>query len=240
LPEPSKGPAEAREADPPPHRVVQVPTNQTEDSGTEIHSIPRVRRVKNPVESPEPRARREELRPMAMPHAETHQKTPVAVETPDKPAAAAMPEAAAGTALEPARPVEKPTALTEINMVLEGREPKAGNVALRVVQRGEEVHVAVRTADRELSRDLRAHLDGLAERLESAGYRSEMWRPQETVAAEPLSIRSSGSHHRQAGGHNHNHGGERQQQPGGEQRRRQPDPPRWLSELEAQTRREKR
>jgi len=65
-------------------------------------------------------------------------------------------------------------------------------VELRVVERGGEVRVAVRTPDAGLADDLRQHLPALAARLEQSGLRAEAWHavtgPAERIrAAEPAS-----------------------------------------------------
>ena len=53
-------------------------------------------------------------------------------------------------------------------------------VAVRLVERGGEVHVAVRTPDASLAGDLRQALPSLAAKLEQTGFRTETWHPGTT------------------------------------------------------------
>ena len=49
--------------------------------------------------------------------------------------------------------------------------------AVRLVERGGEIHIAVRTPDAGLAADLRQGLPSLAAKLEQTGYRTETWHP---------------------------------------------------------------
>jgi hypothetical protein len=110
-------------------------------------------------------------------------------------------------------------------------------VAIRMVQRGAEIHVSVRTPDNQLSQALRQDLGRLAAGLDEAGFRTETWRPAVTSVAAPS---PSSAHHesspgaspRDTPGSDAQSGGSQGRNPG-EQRRRQPDErPRWVAELE--------
>ena len=50
-------------------------------------------------------------------------------------------------------------------------------VAVRLTERGGEVHVAVRTPDAGLAEGLRQGLPSLAAKLEQSGFRTETWHP---------------------------------------------------------------
>jgi hypothetical protein len=74
----------------------------------------------------------------------------------------------------------------EVSIEVPGRTSAQGapqTAQLKLVERGGEVYVAVRTPDGELAQSLRQHLGQLAARLEESGYRTETWRPVEAVAA---------------------------------------------------------
>jgi hypothetical protein len=100
----------------------------------------------------------------AAPHTEAHRPAPPAAqpELPPEPAA-------------PARPPKNPPATgagaREISLRLTGEA--RDKVELRLVERAGQVHVSVRTPDRELASTLREGLKELVTQLESAGYRAE-------------------------------------------------------------------
>jgi hypothetical protein len=85
----------------------------------------------------------------------------------------------------PADPVAPPAALPpaaparDISLRLSGPGER---VEVRVVERGGEIHVAVRTADPELARTLRQDLPELSTRLEREGLRAESWHPAAAAA----------------------------------------------------------
>jgi hypothetical protein len=54
---------------------------------------------------------------------------------------------------------------------------ESGKVDVRVMERGGDLHVSVRTADNHLAGNLREGLPALSARLEESGFRSEAWRP---------------------------------------------------------------
>lgn len=99
---------------------------------------------------------------------------------------------------------------------------------MRLVDRSGELHVAVRSGRDELTHDLRQGLSELVGKLESNGYRTEVWRPG-TVSAAPASAEASQS--------NDGHDRESQANPGWNQnggKREQHDQqkPRWVEDLE--------
>ena len=110
-------------------------------------------------------------------------------------------------------------------------------IAIRMLQRGAEIHVSVRTPDTQLAQSLRQDLSKLATGLDQGGFRTETWRPAATTSTAQSN--SSPQHESPAGNPNGNapgpdgrsagHGGQ------GEQKRRQQDErPRWVAELEQQ------
>src|SRR5206468_189079 len=81
-----------------------------------------------------------------------------------------------------------PSEVTDVSvMVPLPRADSAGEdrVALRMVQKGAEIHVSVRSPDNQLSQILRQDLGRLATGLDQAGFRTETWRPGVTGGAAP-------------------------------------------------------
>jgi hypothetical protein len=56
-------------------------------------------------------------------------------------------------------------------------DPAQGRAEVRILDRGGEVSVAVRTPDPQLASSLRQNLDDLTSRLERQGFQTELWRP---------------------------------------------------------------
>jgi hypothetical protein len=110
-------------------------------------------------------------------------------------------------------------------------------VAIRMIQRGAEIHVSVRTPDNQLSQALRQDLGKLTTGLDEAGFRTETWRPAVAGVAAPHQSSahhesSQGAPYRDTPGSDARSGGNEGRNPG-EQKRRQPDErPRWVAELE--------
>ena len=71
----------------------------------------------------------------------------------------------------------------EISMRVGGQAQESAHV--RVVERGGEVLVSVRTGSEQLARTLNSDLGELAHRLEQTGFQTELWRPvSETSGGE--------------------------------------------------------
>jgi hypothetical protein len=104
-------------------------------------------------------------------------RTEVAKESPIRPEKTATPEPAAQTvrtAAVPASDVKTSAPAREIQLqVNQGTQ----RVDVRVMDRGGEVHVAVRTPDAQLAGALRGDLPTLSAKLEQAGFRAETWHP---------------------------------------------------------------
>jgi hypothetical protein len=88
--------------------------------------------------------------------------------------------------------------------------------AVRLSERGGEVHVAVRTPDAGLAADLRQGLPSLAAKLEQSGFRAETWHP----GAAPRQAAESS-----AGGAGQNQSGQNGQESSRERREGQPQTP---------------
>jgi len=147
------------------------------------------------------------------------------------------PPAASPAEPVPAEKTLKPAA-DGISLVLPGRRDggvKEDPITLRLVQRGDEVRVAVRTPDPGLSRDLQRDLSHLMERLDHQGFRGEAWRSGSIPAATSASRESAADGDRRE---SNGSGGQSSSQQGGhgQSRRdrgdqRQPTPE-WVEELE--------
>ena len=141
-------------------------------------------------------------------------------------------------ALNPTSPVSD----ISVTVAVPGADAAGQQVAIRMVQRGEEIHVSVRTPDAQVAQSLRQDLGKLSTSLDQSGFRSESWRPAAAANAsaqsnsEPQRDAQPGNPNRDAPGSDARSGGS-----GGgsqEQRRRQQDDrPQWVAELEQQNNR---
>jgi len=106
----------------------------------------------------------------------------------------------------------------------------ADAVRVDVVERGGQVHVAVRTPDQELTGSLRDHLGDLVARVERSGFRSESWIPPATTQESREQPAQQQGHAQQQPGREDNPQGRQQQQ----QRQQQDaqDAPQWLREMQ--------
>jgi hypothetical protein len=111
-------------------------------------------------------------------------------------------------------------------------------VAIRMLQRGSEIHVSVRTPDSQVAQSLRQDLGKLTTGLEQGGFRTETWRP--TAVNSGAQSNTSPQHQPQpdgsnrGGGSNSGPGGNSGQGSGEQKRRQQDERPRWVAELEQQ------
>lgn len=114
--------------------------------------------------------------------------------------------------------------------------PEASPVDVRVIERGGEIHVAVRTPDVGLQTSLRQDLGALANSLERTGYRTETFTPRDavtrTAASTEMNFRDE-RHSPQSGfsgrGGPSEDSRDRQQQ---QQRQRDQRTQNWLEQLE--------
>jgi hypothetical protein len=170
------------------------------------------------------------------------------------PAASSTPQPlSAPPAPSPVEPISEPavtaprpataTQVTDVSVTVPIPRPDAtadDRIAIRMVQKGAEIHVSVRTPDTQLAQSVRQDLGKLSTGLDQAGFRTETWRP---VAANPA-VQSSADPQRDSSQGNPKRDGNAQDsrsggQGGGsfgEQRRRQPDArPGWVAELDEQS-----
>jgi hypothetical protein len=169
------------------------------------------------------------------------QTAAVSASTTQTPApAAAAPAVELAAAAPPAIRSHPTSEVTDVSVTLPvPRADSAGEdrVAIRMVQKGAEIHVSVRTPDHQLSQTMRQDIGRLATGLDEAGFRTESWRPIVTGVA--ASSQSSQSHEFSRGAQNRDtpsadaRSGGREGRSPGEHKRRQPDErPRWVLELE--------
>jgi hypothetical protein len=109
-------------------------------------------------------------------------------------------------------------------------------VAIRMSQRGSEIHVSVRTPDSQLAQSLRQDLGKLTTGLDQGGFRTETWHPAAAAQsnANPQHQPSQDSPNRDGAESNARSGGNSGQGAGEQKRKQQDDRPRWVAELEQQ------
>jgi hypothetical protein len=152
---------------------------------------------------------------------------------------------AATTSIEPVSiplAAPKPTShVTDISVNIQvPRADASGDdrVAIRMLQRGSEIHVSVRTPDSQLAQSLRQDLGKLTTGLDQGGFRTETWRP--TAVNSSAQTNTNTQHQPQPdssnreGGSNRGSGGNSGQGSGEQKRRQQDERPRWVAELEKQ------
>ena len=116
-------------------------------------------------------------------------------------------------------------------------------VDIQMVERGGQVHVAVRTADEGLQTSLRQNLGTLVESLERSGFRTESFDPREGLpqlsTGTAMNSQDSRKEPQSGSGGRSNSGDTSQNSAGGEQQQRPRDQhaPKWIEEVENQQRR---
>jgi len=124
---------------------------------------------------------------------------PAASLQPGSGARGSAPQSAAPPApAPPPTPSEPPreSAVRELSLSVSGPSANgrtAGQVSLRVVERGGEVQVAVRTTDPQLAGDLRQNLPDLVSELSGRGYRAETWQPLAGTGGDASAVLRTGS-----------------------------------------------
>ena len=144
---------------------------------------------------------------------------------------------AAPLELAPLNPTSKVTDVSMIIPVPRADSTGDDRIAIRMLQRGAEIHVSVRTPDTQLAQSLRQDLSKLATGLDQGGFRTETWRPAATTSTAQSN--SNPQHDSPAGNPNGDAAGPDRRSAGhggqGEQKRKQQDErPRWVAELEQQ------
>jgi len=130
--------------------------------------------------------------------------------------------------------------VTDVSLTVPGARSDSGaeeRIAIRMVQRGGEIHVAVRTPDQQAAQSMRQDLSRLASSLDDAGFRADTWRPAATNVAGPSSThgqREFSQEPRQGGasGSGAQSGKQDGRRPGEQKQRQQDERPRWVAELE--------
>jgi hypothetical protein len=190
----------------------------------------------------------QENRTSPAPSTQTGSPIPAAVAS-QPPVAAGRPEpvsapkqvAAEQSSMTPTRP-DRPSEVTEVTMTVPSSRADASDqqrIAIRMIQRGSEIHVSVRTPDRDAAQAMRQDLNRLAASLEDAGFHSETWRPAAGHVAAPSQSHtqrefSRDTAQRDTAGDGQRFGGNGGRGTGGQKRRQQDDRPRWVAELEQQ------
>jgi hypothetical protein len=144
------------------------------------------------------------------------------------------PGEAAGIAPPPAEP-HKRASVHEIS--LKGATSEAGDVKVRLVERGGDIRITVRSADADLTQTLRQDLSELVSKLQDRGFEARAWHPKDPAVAvhgvdsREIQVRAESNttngwnSEQQARGGN---GGSGQQQQG----QHHGDPRRWFEELD--------
>lgn len=216
---------------------VPAPPDGERSTRTKSEELTPESRPGEPAEAPRAARRSEpatrEIKPvdaMAAPFEVASQKTEAAPGRPQVAAAGAPQQARSIELPVPEQTGVEPVRDLTLNVPVETeRTGVEQDVAVRFVERGGEVYVAVRTDDADLARRLRSDLNGLASSLDERGYQAESWRPGAGAAA------SSGDEHlpdrhSQSSGENARHEYESR----GEDRRQSRNRPSWLDALEQQ------
>jgi hypothetical protein len=216
---------------------------------------PRVSAQAQPAVEPKPTQEIPET-PVAAsrPHEETRLQTPGPSPIVAAPASASTPEPqpsariqvasaaeydTAGPAAVRSKPASEATDVSVIVPVARLDSTGEDKVAIRMVQRGAEIHVSVRTPDNQLAQSLRQDLGKLATGLDQAGFRTETWGPAVT-GADSLSQSnghqesSQGAPHRDGAGADAHSPGQDGRGAGEQSRRQQQERPQWVAELEQQ------
>jgi hypothetical protein len=151
------------------------------------------------------------------------------------PAATDKPPALAGaetrTIAPEATPVKSTEPLKELSLQM--GSPNQERVEVRMVERGGELHVAVRTGSADLAHGLREGISDLVSRLQETGFRTDTWRPVHGAASV-----SAASGPQQSATEFRNHSdsqsnpGWSQQQTRDQREHQQSNRPSWVEELE--------
>ncbi len=129
----------------------------------------------------------------------------------------------------------QPAAIRELSVRI--ATPQAPAVDVHLIERGGELHVAVRTADGGLQTSLRENLGTLVNSLERSGYRAEAFTPREEIQQLASSTQMNSQNGRQeseSGSGRGNTSGDGSQNSGGQPQQRQRDQraQKWIEEME--------
>lgn len=140
-----------------------------------------------------------------------------------------------GTVQSPATALEPGAVRSTGRIDLQVHGQQSERVDVRLVARGNEVQVTVKTASAGLTTDLRDGLQDLVQTLKDSGFQTEAWRPIQHGSPTSSANNHSGAEQEQTAGSGKGGGesssGWQQENRGG--RGREDNPPRWAEELEA-------
>jgi hypothetical protein len=165
--------------------------------------------------------------------------TPAPLTTPAPEPSAAIPVERVSIPLPAPNPASHVTDVSVNIQVPRADASGDDRVAIRMLQKGSEIHVSVRTPDTQLAQSLRQDLGKLTTGLDQGGFRTETWRPTAANTAaqsntNPQHQSTPDSPNRDEAGSNAQSGGNSGQEAGEHKRKQQDDRPRWVAELEQQ------
>ncbi len=150
--------------------------------------------------------------------------------------------ATTATAAHPANEAQPAEARGEVREIsIRIVDDRARTAAVRVSERGGEVHVAVRTADPAVAGSLRSDLTELAARIEKRDVSAEIWRPETRIEMRAASASSDSARQGDAGSSSSafEQSGQGSGQSRGQNSGRGNQPaPEWLDEFDAQPKRQ--
>jgi hypothetical protein len=128
-------------------------------------------------------------------------------------------------------PVKSTAPLKELSLQVGNQNQE--RVEVRMVERGGELHVAVRTGNADLAHGLREGMADLVSRLQETGFRTDTWRPVHAAASVSAAsgTQQSATEFRNQSD-SHSNPGWSQQQSRDQHDHQQSNRPSWVEELE--------
>ena len=128
--------------------------------------------------------------------------------------ASSMPRSSEGSAEVETNASVRPQPVREISLKL--ADSASTRVGIQLIERAGSLHVAVRTADQELTKSLQANLGELVGRFETKGYKTESWTPAAPPHASVQSTETANNsgHSQDQSEQGGARGGQQQQQQG--------------------------
>jgi hypothetical protein len=119
------------------------------------------------------------------------------------------------------------------DIALQLRHSGSESVDIRLVQQGNELRVAVHSADAGLTHGLRQGLSDLMQRMQETGYRVEVWRPAAAApAGASAEMQSNSNNYRNSDPQPQQQGSSQQQSGQRNQQQASSRRPRWMEEME--------
>lgn len=140
--------------------------------------------------------------------------------------------------MEPQEENAKPSGESVHDISLRLTAKDQNPVQVRLMERGGELHVSVRTQDAGLTHGLRDGLSDLVGRLEHSGYRAETWQPSDNRQGSGNDPGRDGGSQKNSGQNGGSGSGAKQQNPRDDQQQNRQGQ-QWLSEMEANLQRSK-